>query len=204
VALVCIAAILVPLLPWILAFREFRHDVKCDLNMTCIQLAIQAYQDHHHAPLPPSVPDKDGRPAHSWRVMILPFCLQTDLYQQYDFSEPWDGPHNRSLLNRMPALYRCPSRRPGNPGFTNYLLLPNSAFFGTLSKRAPPKLREGGFWLVEVPDSNVPWTQPHDLNAMEFAALVKRTFTPDGQLREGARAFLVLPPEGPGSMRYEP
>ncbi|HEV3023824.1 MAG TPA: DUF1559 domain-containing protein, partial [Pirellulales bacterium] len=43
---------------------------------------------------PAFVADDEGKPMHSWRVLILPFIEQQPLYDQYDFSEPWNGPHN--------------------------------------------------------------------------------------------------------------
>ena len=59
--------------------------------------------------LPPAyVADASGRPMHSWRVLILPFLDQQSLYNQYDFREPWDGPHNIKLLDKHALLLRLP------------------------------------------------------------------------------------------------
>ena len=33
---------------------------------------------------------------------------QTTLYTQYNFNEPWDGPSNRKLLDKMPAVLGYP------------------------------------------------------------------------------------------------
>jgi len=59
--------------------------------------------------LPPAfIPDEQGNPKHGWRVLILPYLEKTGfygteglkrLYQSYDFSEAWDGPHNRKLAH---------------------------------------------------------------------------------------------------------
>ena len=60
---------------------------------------------------------KDGKPLLSWRVLILPFLDQQALYDQFHLDEPWDSPHNRTLIAKMPAIFRCPAekRRP-RPG----------------------------------------------------------------------------------------
>ena len=34
------------------------------------------------------------------------------LYDHYDFAEPWDGPNNIKLLDKMPPNFACPSRHP--------------------------------------------------------------------------------------------
>ena len=52
---------------------------------------------------------------YSWRVAILPYLEHNPLYRQYNFDEPWDGPNNRKLIDKMPAIYSYP--RPGwQPG----------------------------------------------------------------------------------------
>ena len=50
---------------------------------------------------PAYVADVQGRPAHSWRVLLLQSGMET-LYERYHFDEPWDGPRNRSLANGLP------------------------------------------------------------------------------------------------------
>lgn len=42
----------------------------------------------------------------SWRVHILPFIGEMELYEQFRLDEPWDSPHNIQLLGAMPRVYR--------------------------------------------------------------------------------------------------
>ncbi len=59
--------------------------------------------------LPPAyIADANGKPMHSWRMLIMPFMEQSTLYNQYDFSEPWNGPNNIKLLDSMPSNPRLP------------------------------------------------------------------------------------------------
>ena len=42
----------------------------------------------------------------SWRVHLLPHLGEEALYAEFKLDEPWDSEHNKSLLDRMPAVYR--------------------------------------------------------------------------------------------------
>lgn len=41
--------------------------------------------------------------------MLLPFLDEQALYADYRFDEPWDGPNNSLLAERIPEIFRCPS-----------------------------------------------------------------------------------------------
>ncbi|GAB4139001.1 MAG: hypothetical protein Tsb009_07620 [Planctomycetaceae bacterium] len=74
-------------------------------------MAIALHNYHEtYGSFPPAVMyDKDGKPMHSWRVLILPFLEQGHLYKEYRLDEPWNSPHNSKLAYYMPREYRCPS-----------------------------------------------------------------------------------------------
>lgn len=42
----------------------------------------------------------------SWRVHILPFLDEGNLYNQFHLDEPWDTPHNLSLVEQMPEVFK--------------------------------------------------------------------------------------------------
>lgn len=96
-----------------------------------IALAFHNYQQvYKHLP-PAVVYGPDGKPWHSWRVLILPFLEQggAQLYQQYDGTVPWDHPKNAAVLAAMPPVYRDPlADKPIHK--TRYLLAtgPGTAF----------------------------------------------------------------------------
>ena len=50
--------------------------------------------------------DANGKPLLSWRVLILPYIEQQELYNQFHLDEPWDSEHNRTLIAKMPADLR--------------------------------------------------------------------------------------------------
>jgi hypothetical protein len=48
---------------------------------------------------------KEGKPLLSWRVAILPFIEQDELYKQFYLDEPWDSEHNKKLLPTITKAY---------------------------------------------------------------------------------------------------
>lgn len=94
----------------------------CANNMKWLGLALRQY-DIDHGTLPPAfIPGDDEKPSHSWRILLLPYLNQQDLYDKYRFDEPWNGPNNSKLAAKMPDVFRCPSCV-GNtpPTHTNYV-----------------------------------------------------------------------------------
>ncbi|MCA9042810.1 MAG: DUF1559 domain-containing protein [Planctomycetaceae bacterium] len=41
----------------------------------------------------------------SWRVHILPFLYEDELYEEFHLDEPWDSEHNKTLIERMPPIF---------------------------------------------------------------------------------------------------
>jgi len=44
----------------------------------------------------------------SWRVYLLPYLDQAQLYNQFHFDEAWDSDHNKTLIPQMPAIFKTP------------------------------------------------------------------------------------------------
>jgi Protein of unknown function (DUF1559) len=84
-------------------------------------LAVAGYVDQHKRYPPAYLADKHGRPMHSWRLLILPYIEQNDLYKKYNFDEPWDGPANRKLASLMPRIYALHGEERAENTTTNYL-----------------------------------------------------------------------------------
>ncbi len=112
--------------------------------------------------------DGEGRPLLSWRVLILPYIEQDDLFREFHLDEPWDSPHNLRLLPRMPKIYASPwpSQSPVGP-VTAYRVFtgPGTAFEGTEGLSLKTDFPDGTattFLIVEATEA-VPWTKPEDL-----------------------------------------
>ena len=110
--------------------------------------------------------DKTGKPLLSWRVAILPFLQETELYKQFHLDEPWDSEHNKPLIDKMPAMYAKPGRE--DDGKT-VILVPvgkGLAFEGDkgLTLGAFSDGTSKTILAIEVNDDRaVPWTKPDDL-----------------------------------------
>ncbi len=137
-------------------------------NLKQIAIGIVVYADRNgHFPLP-AISSKDGKPLLSWRVQILPFIEQGELYKQFHLDEPWDSPNNRKLIDKMPAIYRMPATQNKEPGKTNYLLpVGNGAVFLADKPTDFRDITDGTsntIMVVETDDENaVIWTKPGDL-----------------------------------------
>jgi Protein of unknown function (DUF1559) len=132
-------------------------------------LAVANYHDvHGHFP-PPFVRGPDGRPWHSWRVLLLPYIEGQKIYDQYKFDEPWDGPNNRKLAEKMPRLYRFSAYRdkPGNTT-TNFLAVVGSeTVWNPDAKLKYDDVLDGTsetILFVENEGANIHWMEPRDLN----------------------------------------
>jgi hypothetical protein len=41
----------------------------------------------------------------SWRVHLLPYLDQAELYREFHLDEPWDSQHNKTLIEKMPKVF---------------------------------------------------------------------------------------------------
>jgi len=118
---------------------------------------------------------------HSWRVLILPYIEQNDLYKAYNFEEAWDGPNNRKLAARMPNLYALPGEeRPGNTT-ANYLAVVGPETIWHEAAGVPMEdVKESTshtILMVENKGAGVHWMEPRDL---EFAQMDFTLNSPKG------------------------
>ena len=117
----------------------------------------------------------DGKPWHSWRVLLLPYLGYRDLFDQYDFSQPWDTAKNLRLLDKMPSVYHDPIHgdKPGR--FTHYAALVGGG--------PGPKLL-GRNWPIKSAFSTSGWKMKN-VRTSPLPLLSQRDVTkdPDGCLR---------------------
>src|SRR5262249_55759444 len=103
------------------AARWAARRAACTNNLKMLGLALHNYiAAHNNNSPPPALPGKDGKPALSWRVALLPYLEQQALYDRFHLDEPWDSPHNKELIKEMPTVFNCPERTDAAPGTTTY------------------------------------------------------------------------------------
>jgi hypothetical protein len=108
------------------------HRLVSASNLTTIALAMRNFEENTNEPVladgvlkwkPPANANSPllsreeriraktpppSKPPISWRVAILPYIGEPDLFREYNTDEPWDSPNNIQLVERMPKIYAMP------------------------------------------------------------------------------------------------
>lgn len=173
-ALLCLCGgglLIALLLPAVQAAREAARRMQCSNNLKQIALAMHNYHEVHGCFPAAYIADENGRPMHSWRVALLPYLERSDLYNRYNFNEPWDSPGNLQVAEQLPQTYRCPSSAETGPGsnLTDYVVIvgdpeqpePQTMFLPNHWTKLR-EVRDGTSNTLLVVESStpVPWTRP--------------------------------------------
>ncbi|MBR0224653.1 MAG: DUF1559 domain-containing protein, partial [Thermoguttaceae bacterium] len=111
--------------PAVNAAKEAFSRMGCVARIGTITAALYAYRADHGTLPPAFTVDKNGKPLHSWRVLILPY-LGDDakaLYNKLRLDEPWDSEYNRAFHAQLPDVFCCPSAKDLKSGETIYSVL---------------------------------------------------------------------------------
>ena len=146
--------------------RESARRAQCTNNLKQIQLALLNYENAFGAFPPRVYRDHEGRPLLSWRVLILPYLDQQELFSRFHLDEPWDSPHNRTLIDSMPSFFACPGQATWLRNQTVYQVLDGPGTF--LDSSAPTRLaqiRDDNSETIAIGEGANPvlWTSPEDI-----------------------------------------
>ncbi|MEZ6140294.1 MAG: DUF1559 domain-containing protein [Zavarzinella sp.] len=136
-------------------------------NLKQIALAFHNYESAY-GQFPSNVLDKAGKPILSWRVQILPYIEQENLWRQFKMDEPWDSKHNLAVVEKygMPKVYANP-RVKVKENYTTYLMLDGKGTLGesAVGKKMFRDITDGlSNTLLTVESSRGAfWTQPQDI-----------------------------------------
>ena len=171
------------------AEREAAWRVVATNNLHMIGVAMLVYHDAHRSYPARANFNREGKPLLSWRVHLLPYLEQKDLYRQFRLDQTWDSEHNRRLVARMPDVYRS-SISPASSGKTAYLgVCGDGLMFHGNTGRCMADVRDGTSYTIAVvevdDDQSVPWTK---LDDWQFDA--QRPLAKLGKARPGG--FLAL------------
>ena len=135
-----------------------------------IMLAMHQYHEAYDSFPPAFVIGPDGDRWHSWRALILPY-LEPELAKQYRVDEPWDGPHNQSLLARAPEVYRSDSVGPSANATSYFAVIGMRTMWPADQSLEIRDIMDGTsntLAIVEDSRTDIQWLEPKDLLPGEF------------------------------------
>lgn len=188
-------------LPSVNKVREAAHRTDIMNNLKQIGMAMHDYHGTNRS-FPPQ-----GTKL-SWRVELLPYLEQRNLYNQFDRTQPWNSPKNKALLKHMPKVYALPGSDDARNFETHYQVIAGQRTIypeRSQGNRGPvlQRITDGTVSTILVAEAKkpVPWTKPEDLTyrgpqAMPelggFYATSFYVLMADGSVR---RLPLTIPPQ---------
>ncbi len=155
------------LLPAVQSAREAARRAQSTNNLRQLGLAMHNYHSvHKKFPAQASV-NEDGKPLLSWRVHLLPYLDQIELYEQFHLDEPWDSEHNIKLLEKMPAVFSNPNLPSKTQTVYLGLVSDNSLFqpgMGLPIRKITDGSSQTMMFVEANPNQLTPWTEPSDLD----------------------------------------
>jgi RNA polymerase sigma factor (sigma-70 family) len=158
--------------------------IRSAANLRKVAGGMHAYVESNGRFPAPAIFSADGKPLLSWRVAILPYIGEKSLHAQFKLDEPWDSPHNKALLEKIPKVFAPIATPPKEPYATFYQgFTGKHAFFeGTRGVKISDISGGTVFTLMVVEaEAAVPWTKPEDLLFEPGKALPKL----GGQFKDG-------------------
>ncbi len=146
-------------------------------HLRAIVAALRAYEADFGSLPPAFVADENGRPMHSWRVLILPYLGYDHIYERYDFTQPWDSPQNMQLAGMMPAEYASPADLDAKARWeSSYMVVvgPRTAFPGSKTTRLADILDDTSqtILVAETPTFGAVWLQPTDFRTDQMRFVI--------------------------------
>jgi type II secretory pathway pseudopilin PulG len=165
------------LLPALRVARIAGERSERENNLKQIGLAIRNFHDVYRQPPQAVLTDEEGRPLSSWRFQLLPFLEA--IMRDVDFSLPWDHPDHEYFSSFGWPTYCLRNKRKGPERLcTNVMAVTGreSAFddWAPTFSELPPDL----ILVIEVPDTDIHWMQPGDIDIDEIDESILKG--PDG------------------------
>ncbi|QDU93380.1 DUF1559 family PulG-like putative transporter [Lignipirellula cremea] len=167
-------------------------------NLARIGLALRSYHRDYGQFPPAGIQENGEPPSHSWRVLLLPYLGMQELYDQYDFNEPWHSPRNDQVAMAMPGVFRAPGQPMQEPYGTPLVAvtgdgtawddaqgMPHNEINTRLARRP---------LVLDDQESRTPWTSPADLDAttLQFTAPSDNVLPPASFLLDRRVRFVRL------------
>ncbi len=144
--------------------------MKASNNLKQIGLALHNYHDtmgrapvHGVGANGALLKNATDKPLLSWRVAILPYIEQDNLYKQFKHDEPWDSATNKKLIEQMPKIFAS-VEKPGKAGYTHLQMVvgPNAMQLPSIAISNIPDGTSNTVAVIEAADPVI-WTKPDDV-----------------------------------------
>lgn len=140
--------------------RKQAEKMQAMNNLKQCLLAMHNYESAYR-----TLPFKHERPDQlsgelSWRVKVLPFIEQSELYQGFRLNEPWDSDHNKEFTDKCPTIF-------GAKDSANILWVESGV-------EKFEDIIDGMSYTIAMIESPNPvgWSQPKDITPEEVEKLV--------------------------------
>ena len=94
--------------------------LRCGGNLHRLVQAMHKYVDDKGKFPPAATTDLTGKPLLSWRVALLPYLGEKELFDKFRQNEPWDSEHNLKILPKMPSIFASVGTAPKTAHGTFY------------------------------------------------------------------------------------
>ncbi len=145
---------------------DAKQRVRSKNNLKQIALAMHNYAAANDDDWPRNIVDKNGKPLLSWRVIILPYIEQAELYMQFKLDEPWDSDNNKKLLAKMPDVYKVGiEEKSATKTYYQGFAGPGAVFEPGKKLNLKSSFTDGTSNTISVVEAGPPveWTKPADI-----------------------------------------
>ena len=99
-------------------------------------------------------------------MLLLPYLEEKETYAAYNFNEPWDGPNNRKLADRIPRQYVFHGLERSSNITTNYLaVVGDDTVWSPTRKVSWKDVKDGTsktISIIENRGASIHWMEPRD------------------------------------------
>ena len=102
---------------------------------------------------------------YSWRIAILPYIEQNEIYEQYDFSQDWDSPHNLAVTSNMPDVFRADWDDEDSTNTSFFLLTGPDSPLGGEKAMGFGEITDGSSNTIMAVEAkrDIHWAKPEDI-----------------------------------------
>jgi hypothetical protein len=137
--------------------------------------ALYQYRNDNQRFPPCYTVDSQGKPLHSWRVLLLPYLgpQAQAIHAQLRLDEPWNSPHNLAWANQAPDVFVCPDDQRFAAGDTSFCAIVGDRYAFRpgvgISVEEITDDPSSTVLLIEASHSGINWMSPQDITAADLA-----------------------------------